>query len=58
LPSATSRTRSPGTGQAGSIDDLNAEKSYTAMTVHMNTVAGNEMLVVESAKRYAKASFG
>ncbi len=47
----------PGTGQAGTIDDLNAEKSYSAMAVHMNTVAGNEMLVVDSAKRYTNASF-
>ena len=34
----------PGTGQAGKLDDLNAEKSYGSMTVHMNTVAGNEIL--------------
>jgi hypothetical protein len=47
----------PGTGRAGTIDDLNAEKSYGAMAVHMNTVAGNEMLVIDSAKRYANASF-
>jgi NAD(P)-dependent dehydrogenase (short-subunit alcohol dehydrogenase family) len=42
----------PGTGQAGTLGDLNAEKSYSAMTVHMNTVAGNEMLVLDAAKRY------
>ncbi|MDY7229593.1 SDR family NAD(P)-dependent oxidoreductase [Hyalangium rubrum] len=47
----------PGTGQAGSLGDLNAEKSYSGMAVHMNTVAGNEMLVIDSAKRYANASF-
>lgn len=47
----------PGTGQAGTIDDLNAEKSYGAMAVHMNTVEGNETLVLDSAKRYANASF-
>jgi NAD(P)-dependent dehydrogenase (short-subunit alcohol dehydrogenase family) len=47
----------PGTGQAGTFADLNAEKSYGAMAVHMNTVAGNEMLVLDSAKRYAHASF-
>lgn len=42
----------PGTGQTGLIDDLNAEKSYSAMPAHMNTVAGNEMLVLDAAKRY------
>jgi NAD(P)-dependent dehydrogenase (short-subunit alcohol dehydrogenase family) len=47
----------PGTGQAGTLDDLNAEKSYGAMAVHMNTVAGNEMLVLDAAKRYPNASF-
>ncbi len=47
----------PGTGQAGTLDDLNAEKSYSAMPVHMNTVAGNEMLVLDAAKRYPHATF-
>jgi NAD(P)-dependent dehydrogenase (short-subunit alcohol dehydrogenase family) len=47
----------PGTGQAGTLDDLNAEKSYGAMPVHMNTVAGNEMLVLDAAKRYPHATF-
>jgi len=47
----------PGTGQAGSLDDLNAEKSYSARPVHMNTVAGNEMLVLDGAKRYSNATF-
>jgi NAD(P)-dependent dehydrogenase (short-subunit alcohol dehydrogenase family) len=42
----------PGTGQAGTLDDLNAEKSYKAMPVHMNTVAGNEVLVLDAAQRY------
>lgn len=46
----------PGTGQAGTPDDLNAEKSYSAMPVHMNTVAGNEMLVLDAAVRYPHAS--
>ena len=49
----------PGAGQAGSRDDLNAEKSYSAMAVHMNTVALNEALVLDAAKRYPSvASFG
>lgn len=47
----------PGTGQAGTLGDLNAEKSYNAMTVHMNTVAGNEMLVLDATKRYPQATF-
>jgi NAD(P)-dependent dehydrogenase (short-subunit alcohol dehydrogenase family) len=42
----------PGAGQAGTLADLNSEKSYSAMPVHMNTVAGNEMLVLDAAKRY------
>jgi NAD(P)-dependent dehydrogenase (short-subunit alcohol dehydrogenase family) len=47
----------PGTGQAGTLDDLNAEKSYSGFAVHMNTVAGNEMLVLDAVKRYPNANF-
>ena len=47
----------PGTGQVGTLDDLNAEKSYQAMPVHMNTVAGNEALVNVAAKRWPGAAF-
>jgi NAD(P)-dependent dehydrogenase (short-subunit alcohol dehydrogenase family) len=47
----------PGTGQAGTLGDLNAERAYSAMTVHMNTVAGNEMLLLDAAKRYPNATF-
>ena len=39
----------PGTGQAGTLDDLNAEKSYRAFPAHMNTVAGNEVLMLDAA---------
>jgi NAD(P)-dependent dehydrogenase (short-subunit alcohol dehydrogenase family) len=42
----------PGSGQAGTLGDLNAERAYSAMTVHMNTVAGNEMLVLDAADRH------
>lgn len=42
----------PGAGQAGVLGDLNAEKAYSATTVHMNTVAGNEVLVLDAVKRY------
>lgn len=47
----------PGSGQIGTSDDLNAEKSYKAMAAHMNTVAGNEMLVLDAAKRHPHATF-
>jgi NAD(P)-dependent dehydrogenase (short-subunit alcohol dehydrogenase family) len=47
----------PGAGQIGTCDDLNAEKSYKAIKVHMNTVAGNEMLVLDAAKQYPNATF-
>lgn len=47
----------PGTGQAGKLEDLNAEKSYARWATHMNTVAGNEMLVLDAARRYTNASF-
>jgi NAD(P)-dependent dehydrogenase (short-subunit alcohol dehydrogenase family) len=42
----------PGTNAAGDIDDLNSEKKYGSMSTHMNTVAGNEALVVDAARRY------
>jgi len=47
----------PGTGQTPLIDDFNSEKSYTAMGAHMNTVAGNEALVIDSAQRYPAVNF-
>lgn len=47
----------PGTGQGGTLHDLNAEQSYGAMAVHMNTVAGNEMLVLDAAQRYPNSTF-
>jgi NAD(P)-dependent dehydrogenase (short-subunit alcohol dehydrogenase family) len=42
----------PGTGQAGDLDDFNSERGYKAFTAHMNTVAGNEALVLDAAARY------
>jgi len=49
----------PGSGQVGSPDDLNAEKSYKSMAVHMNTVAGNEMMVLDAARNHPNiAIFG
>lgn len=47
----------PGGGQIGSPDDLNAERSYGSFAVHMNTVAGNEMLVLDAVGRYPNANF-
>ncbi|MFI1030461.1 SDR family NAD(P)-dependent oxidoreductase [Streptomyces sp. NPDC020951] len=56
-PTATMKPRvfvmgAPGRGQAGNPEDLNAEKAYGAMSAHMNTIAGNEMLVLDAAERY------
>ena len=42
----------PGNGQVGALGDLNAERTYKNMAVHMNTVAGNESLVLDAAGRY------
>ena len=46
----------PGTGQAGKLDDLKAEKSYGRWAAHVNMVAGNEMLVHDAAKRLARGA--
>jgi NAD(P)-dependent dehydrogenase (short-subunit alcohol dehydrogenase family) len=43
----------PGNGQLGTPDDLNQEKKYSFFTAHMNTVAGNECLVLNSAQKYS-----
>jgi NAD(P)-dependent dehydrogenase (short-subunit alcohol dehydrogenase family) len=47
----------PGSDQIGTPDDLNAEKSYKAMAQHMNTVAGNEILILDAAQRYPGVGF-
>jgi NAD(P)-dependent dehydrogenase (short-subunit alcohol dehydrogenase family) len=47
----------PGAGNIGKADDLNAEKTYKAMNVHLNTVAGNEMLVLDFAKKHKNINF-
>jgi len=47
----------PGAGRIGKLDDLNSEKSYASMAAHSNTIAGNEILVLDSAWRYPNASF-
>ncbi|SCU80242.1 LAFA_0B08328g1_1 [Lachancea sp. 'fantastica'] len=47
----------PGTGELGTVDDLNSEGKYSAMKTHMTTVAGNEALVLDSARRYPGVGF-
>lgn len=42
----------PGSGEIGQTEDLNWEGSYKAMAAHMNTVAGNEILVHYAAKLF------
>lgn len=44
----------PGSNQAGDPTDLNQERSYSRWTTHMNTVAGNEALVLDAIDRYPK----
>lgn len=47
----------PGAGNLGTLDDLTGERSYDAMAVHMNTVAGNEALVLDGARRTKAVHF-
>lgn len=47
----------PGTEQKADVDNLNAEKRYEAMPQHMNTVAGNEALVLDATARYPNVGF-
>ncbi|TNM65226.1 SDR family NAD(P)-dependent oxidoreductase [Aliirhizobium smilacinae] len=42
----------PGSGQKANVEDLNSERGYGRMKAHMNTVAGNEALVLDAARRY------
>lgn len=46
----------PGSGKPGTLGDLNAERNYRTMEVHMNTVAGNEIMVLDGAKNYPEIS--
>lgn len=47
----------PGSGQLGTIDDLNQENNYGLMKTHMSTVAGNEALVLLGADYYPGVNF-
>jgi NAD(P)-dependent dehydrogenase (short-subunit alcohol dehydrogenase family) len=42
----------PGTNQTADPEDLNSERTYKRMRTHGYTVAGNEALVLDAAKRY------
>ncbi|MET0676883.1 MAG: SDR family NAD(P)-dependent oxidoreductase [Bradyrhizobium sp.] len=42
----------PGTEQKADVDDLNSERSYKRLAAHANTVGGNEVLVLEAARRF------
>lgn len=43
----------PGTDQKADVGDLNSERSYKRFAAHSNTVAGNEVLVLDAARRFA-----
>ena len=47
----------PGSGTKGDFGDLNAERAYESMAVHLNTVAGNEALVLEGQRRWPSLAF-
>jgi NAD(P)-dependent dehydrogenase (short-subunit alcohol dehydrogenase family) len=47
----------PGTNATGNIEDLNSEKTFSPMPAHMNTVAGNEALVLYGARQYPDINF-
>lgn len=47
----------PGTNQVANVDDLNAEKKYAAMAAHGATVAGNEVMVIEEARRFPNVNY-
>src|SRR5260370_8751417 len=47
----------PGAGHIGTLDDLNAEKTYAGLAAPWNGVAGNEALLLDSPRRYPNASF-
>jgi NAD(P)-dependent dehydrogenase (short-subunit alcohol dehydrogenase family) len=47
----------PGGDNPGDPDDLNGERAYEAFAAHMNTVAGNEALVLHGAKTWDHVRF-
>src|SRR5688500_3285111 len=47
----------PGSNAQGNIADLNSEKTFSPMPAHMNTVVGNEALVLYGARQYPGINF-
>jgi hypothetical protein len=47
----------PGVGIEGDPSDLNADRTNDYWHAHMNTVAGNEALVIDGASRYLGVNF-
>ena len=47
----------PGSNAQGNIEDLNSEKTFSPMPAHLNTVAGNEALVLYGARQYPDINF-
>lgn len=47
----------PGVGIIGDASDLNAERTNGFWVAHMNTVAGNEAIVLDGASRYPAINF-
>jgi hypothetical protein len=61
-PSSAPRARvfvmgSPGNGLLGDVDDINGVNNYSAMKVHANTVAGNEILALGANSRFPGPAF-
>ena len=61
-PSSAPRARvfvmgSPGNGMLGDADDLNGLHNYSAMKVHGNTIAGNEILALGANGRFPGPAF-
>ncbi|CAR25432.1 Oxidoreductase [Lachancea thermotolerans] len=47
----------PGAGVLGDPEDLNSDRTYSPVRAHMNTVACNEALVLDCARRYPCVRF-
>jgi len=47
----------PGSDRKATLDDFNSEGRYHWQTAHMNTVVGNEALVLDCADRYPSVNF-